>query len=347
VTERNGFVDKFIGDGLMAIFRGETKGYHPYRAVLAGLKMLERLAEFNRERRRLGLWELQVRIGIHTGDAIIGNIGSYEKMDYTAIGSTVNLAQRLEAYARPNTVLISKATYQYISGHFTCYRRQAFVPKGFHDEVESWEVRGARELVRFQPVFVTPPGVVPAAPGVIVLSAIPAATADRGTELLRECAAALIYRHPHVVLDQAGNTSITEVKIVLPTQLNFDLLVAAYFTQHVIEQGVLPVGAKELSEYARLLALDALPPTTCPWNTPVGVWQGIIVKDRRYCAQHGIAPENSARYRVQRGFYLLEYLCLKLAEGLTFSDPALFQEDYPFEQERQLLRAESSLNTLP
>jgi class 3 adenylate cyclase len=341
VMERNGYVDKFIGDGLMVIFRGETKGYHPYRAVLTGLKMLERLAELNRERRRLGLWEIQVRIGIHTGEAIIGNIGSYEKMDYTAIGSTVNLAQRLEAYARPNTVLISKATYQYVSGHVICYHRQPFLPKGFAEEVECWEVRDTRELVRFTPVFVEDVEAVASQPGVIAVkvgAAAPGIIAPAQGTATDECAASLIYRHPHLVLDHIGLADIKPVKILMRCQLDFDTVLAAYFAQHLIEQGVLPVGAKELSEYAKLVETARLPQTDRLWDTPYGVLQGIFEKDRRYCAQHGLSQERSRQYCLQRGFYLMEYLCQRVAAEVSLFDPALFQEEYPFEQERRLMK---------
>ena len=341
VTERNGYVDKFIGDGLMVVFRGEAKGHHSYRAVLTGVTMLERLAELNRERRRLGLWEIQVRVGIHTGEAIIGNIGSYDKMDYTAIGSTVNLAQRLEAYARPNTVLISKATYQYVSGHFTCYHRQPFLPKGFVDEVDCWEVREMRRLVRFTPVFMDTPEVGEYHPGLISLVFQPESLSaafplDHTGKPV--CTASQIYRHPHLVLDQAGSADITHINILLPRQLTFDAILAAYFTQHLIEQGVLPVGAKELSEYAHVIVSVAHPTPAQRWNTPYGMLWGIFEKDRRYCAQHGLSQKHSSCYRLQRGFYLMEYLCLQVAEGFSLDDPALFQEEYPFEQECKLLR---------
>jgi len=342
VMERNGYVDKFIGDGLMAIFRGDDKGYHPYRAVSAGLKMLECVEELNRERQRLGLWEIRIRIGIHTGEAIIGNIGSYEKMDYTAIGSTVNLAQRLEAHARLNTVLISKDTYQYVSGHFTCFARLPFIPKGFQSETESWEVTGARDLVRFRPVFVEHGIVLDPQARVIALDVgsrtLPGVIDHHHNSDEAECTASLIYRHPHLVLDHSGIDDIKEMTLILPASPDFDAILSAYFTQHLLEKGVLSGGARELSEYAKAVEFSNLAHTDMPWNTPYGVLQGIFEKDRCYCEEKGLSQETSNRYCLQRGFYLMEYLCLKIAEGLTLDAPNLFQEEYPFEQERKLMR---------
>jgi hypothetical protein len=300
--------------------------------------MLERLKELNRERKRLGLWEIQIRIGIHSGDVIIGNVGSYEKMDYTAVGSTVNLTQRLEAHARPNTVLISKATYQQISGHFACYRRLPFIPKGFEQEVENWEVRGARNLVRFTPIFINNGEVITPEPDVITLDIENDIFPEKQRDKEHICTSSQIYRYPHLVLDHDGIDTIEPVKIAIRHQPGFDAILAAYFSQYLFENGVLPIGARELSEYTKLVVSDQLPLSDSPWDTPYGVLQGIFEKDRRYCEEKRLPPEVSDSYRLQRGFYLLEYLCLRVAEGLSLYDPNLFEEDYPFEQERKLMR---------
>ena len=340
VSEFHGQVDKFIGDGLMVTFRGSDRGHHPYRAVCAALKMLERLRDLNRERKRLGLWELEIRIGIHSGEAIIGNIGSYEKMDYTAIGSTVNLAQRLESHARPNTILISKAAYQQISGHFHCFHRLPFIPKGFEREVENWEVQSAKDLVRFRPRFMNAREQEERRPGLINLSILRNAEKNPGLQDCDEdeCMASLIYRHPHLVTDDAGDLGIEELEMLLPLPLDFDLIAAAYFVQQILEHGVLPVGARELSVYARQVASNRLPKNGHSWNTAHGVFHGIFEKDRRYCEARSLSGKTSHTYRLQRGFYLMEYLCLKVSEGFNLDDPRLFEDDSPFEQERRLMR---------
>jgi class 3 adenylate cyclase len=108
-----GTVDKFTGDGLMAIFGTPTAHENdPERAVRAGLEMQEVLKPLQlRIQDRYG-FKFQARIGINTGLVIAGNLGSDLHMEYTVIGDTVNLASRLEKSAEPGTVLVSFDTYQ-------------------------------------------------------------------------------------------------------------------------------------------------------------------------------------------------------------------------------------------
>lgn len=111
VFKHGGMVDKFIGDCVMAVFGvPEQRENDGEQAALAALEMIEWLetgnakwsAEFGRE--------LQLGIGISTGTAIVGNLGSTKRMEYTAIGDTVNIAARLEMLAKPGQILISEAT---------------------------------------------------------------------------------------------------------------------------------------------------------------------------------------------------------------------------------------------
>ncbi len=109
VFEQVGMLDKFLGDGLMAIFGalGEpSDGAVP--AVRAAVRMRERIAALNAEREKAGMIAMRFGIGIHTGEVVLGDIGSPERSDYTAVGDTVNTASRLESLCKAygvNTVL--------------------------------------------------------------------------------------------------------------------------------------------------------------------------------------------------------------------------------------------------
>ncbi|MEM9189261.1 MAG: adenylate/guanylate cyclase domain-containing protein [Myxococcota bacterium] len=111
VFRHGGTIDKFIGDCVMAIWGApRSQADHAERALQAAQDMLQWL-ELGNElwRERHGV-DIQLAIGIHSGEAVVGNIGSESRMEYTAIGDVVNVAARLESIARPNQILITKET---------------------------------------------------------------------------------------------------------------------------------------------------------------------------------------------------------------------------------------------
>jgi len=109
--KHHGVIDKFVGDCIMALFFGETdddRAESARRAVMTGLDMLHALREFNEGREK----QINVRVGINSGDVIMGDIGSQLlRRDHTVIGDNVNVAARLEGAAEHGTVLISESTY--------------------------------------------------------------------------------------------------------------------------------------------------------------------------------------------------------------------------------------------
>ena len=116
-----GCVDKFIGDGIMAFWNAPNDvAGHAEKAVRCALAMQERMAAVNEKLRRKGLVAggLKIGIGIHTGMAVVGNIGGEAKNDYTAIGDTVNLASRLEGKTKDYqcNIIISGSVYGGIQG---------------------------------------------------------------------------------------------------------------------------------------------------------------------------------------------------------------------------------------
>ena len=115
IIAQGGFVDKFIGDAVMAVFRGD---YHLDRAVDACLAVRMRINELP----VTDAYRPTVSIGINSGEMISGNIGSatLKRLDYTVIGDTVNTAQRLQATAKENQIIISDSSYHIIKESFNC-----------------------------------------------------------------------------------------------------------------------------------------------------------------------------------------------------------------------------------
>lgn len=111
VFNTGGTLDKFIGDCIMAFFGApEPQPDHADRALAAAFGMLNRLDELN----SLHTWPkpLQLRIAVNTGKAVVGDVGSAQRVDYTVLGATVNLAARMESICPPGEIVISDATYQ-------------------------------------------------------------------------------------------------------------------------------------------------------------------------------------------------------------------------------------------
>ncbi len=101
VLERDGTVDKFIGDALMAFWNAPVpQNDHADRAIAAAMAMRQAEAGLNAKRRAQGLPPLLTRIGIHTGKVLVGNIGASERLNYTIVGDAVNAASRLEALGK-------------------------------------------------------------------------------------------------------------------------------------------------------------------------------------------------------------------------------------------------------
>jgi class 3 adenylate cyclase len=101
IAAEGGSIDKYIGDSIMAFWGApEAQADHAVRAVRAAKRIAERLALDNARRSRKGLAPVRVRIGIHSGRAIAGNIGAPGRINYTLVGDTVNIAQRLEQFGK-------------------------------------------------------------------------------------------------------------------------------------------------------------------------------------------------------------------------------------------------------
>lgn len=122
IHSNNGTIDKFIGDSVMAYFGAPIpQPDHSVNAVTAAMAIQQAIQERNAEVQKTGekkRVDVDLGIGIHTGDVIVGNIGCERRMDFTAIGDAVNVAHRLEKLAAPGQILISEAVQLKVRGNF-------------------------------------------------------------------------------------------------------------------------------------------------------------------------------------------------------------------------------------
>jgi len=143
IFRHGGCLDKFIGDAIMAFWGAPLDDAdHAKHAVMAALEMSQALEEFKRELGELGS-SFDVGIGIHSGPAVVGIIGSENKREYTAIGDTVNLASRIEGLTKGVArLLVSEDTVRACTGAFDFADRGSFKVKGREKEVRLYEPSG-------------------------------------------------------------------------------------------------------------------------------------------------------------------------------------------------------------
>jgi adenylate cyclase len=143
VERFDGTVDKFTGDGIMAVF-GAPVAYedHARRACYAALQMLDDIAEYAAELRRGPGFNFSARIGINSGEVVAGAIGTDGAGEYTAIGHTVGLAQRMEALAEPGSAYVTEGTATLASGFLELGELGPFEIKGASRPVEVFELQG-------------------------------------------------------------------------------------------------------------------------------------------------------------------------------------------------------------
>jgi adenylate cyclase len=141
VFKNYGILDKFIGDQLMAVFGlMPSTNHHSFDAITSAIAMQDATEELMRERAEQGKETFAVGIGINTGSAIVGNVGSENRMDYTAIGDCVNTAARLQQIAKGGEILIGEETYLQTKGRFPVRERGKITVKNKTDPVLCYEL---------------------------------------------------------------------------------------------------------------------------------------------------------------------------------------------------------------
>ena len=135
ISKHGGYVDKFIGDAVLGVFGVPVfHENHVERAVKAAIEMLN---QFEQERPGKSDLFKSIGIGINTGVVVSGNIGSQDKMEYTVIGDTVNVASRLNGLAGPGEIVVSKSVHTAVQGQFLF---ETLPPQNIKGRTEAIEV---------------------------------------------------------------------------------------------------------------------------------------------------------------------------------------------------------------
>jgi PAS domain S-box-containing protein len=141
IVEQGGFIDKFVGDKVMALFSGpRTTAESAYSAVLAARTIHLRIRAQNAHRVSTGAAPLEVGIGVNTGEMVVGNVGDQWRMDFTAIGDAVNIADRLQSLAKGQETLVGALTADLIRDRVALSNRGEHRLKGREAEVKVFAV---------------------------------------------------------------------------------------------------------------------------------------------------------------------------------------------------------------
>jgi predicted ATPase/class 3 adenylate cyclase len=145
ITRHGGWIEKFIGDAVMAIFGIPTaQESDPERAVRAALDMQAALAELNEQLQRERGIRLAMRVGVNTGPVVVSHLGGRQGEDFAVVGDPVNLASRLEHAAPIGGILISHDTYRHVRGVFDVLPQPPLSVKGKTEPIQAYVVRGVR-----------------------------------------------------------------------------------------------------------------------------------------------------------------------------------------------------------
>ena len=141
----DGTLDKFLGDAVMCVFGAPiAHPDHTARAVKTAIDMRTALTALSKARSMRGLDPFEVGIGVALGEVVAGTVGTEERMEYTVIGDSVNLASRLESYAKRGQILITAATYALVRDAIEAKALGRMKLRGKEEELQVYEVVGVR-----------------------------------------------------------------------------------------------------------------------------------------------------------------------------------------------------------
>ncbi len=144
VHRYEGTVNQVMGDGIMALFGAPiAQEDHAARACYAALRMQDAVGRYAEELRRTQGVDVQIRVGVNSGDVVVRSIGSDLHMDYTAVGQTTHLAARMEQLARPGSTLLTHATVREVEGYVEVRPLGAMPIRGLPEPVPVFELTGA------------------------------------------------------------------------------------------------------------------------------------------------------------------------------------------------------------
>jgi adenylate cyclase len=139
VGDAGGIIERFAGDGVLAVFNAlGDQPDHPLRAARAALHVRDAVATVAEEHTT---WP-RFRVGVNTGPAVVGNVGTAQQRSFTAVGDTVNVASRVQMLAEPGMVLISMATWELVRDRVRVSPRGAYRLKGVQEPVDVYELVG-------------------------------------------------------------------------------------------------------------------------------------------------------------------------------------------------------------
>jgi adenylate cyclase len=141
IFDNGGTLDKYIGDAVMAVFGAPiSKGNDALHCVKAAVELERLVVEMNRDAKARGWPQLQIGIGINTGEVTAGNIGSPRRIDYTVIGDNVNMASRLMNKAKGGEIIIAESTSADLDGKFALTKLEPFTVKGRSEPISAYAV---------------------------------------------------------------------------------------------------------------------------------------------------------------------------------------------------------------